>query len=161
MLIDDLRMPLTEEEMKRRKFLGLMGSCCLAAACAGGAAATAGYMRPNVLFEESSRVKLLRPEDLPKGTVLPIPDRKLFLVHDEHGIYALSAVCTHLGCVTNYEKASNRILCPCHGSFYNTEGHVLGGPAPRSLPRVELTLEHGVIVADTRKFVASDFTLKV
>lgn len=161
MLVDDLRMPLTEEEMKRRKFLGLMGSCCLAAACAGGSVATGGYLRPNVLFEESSRVKLMRPEDLVPGTVTAVPDRKLFVVRDEHGVYALSAVCTHLGCITNYEKASNRIFCPCHGSSYDAEGHVLGGPAPRSLPRVELTLEQGVLVADTRKLAAPDFVLKV
>ena len=125
------------------------------------ALATGGYLRPNVLFEESSRVKLMRPEELAPGTVTPVPEKKLYVVRDETGVYALSAVCTHLGCVTNFEKASHRIFCPCHGSSYDAAGRVTGGPAPRSLPRLELTLEQGVLVADTRKFAAPDFVLKV
>lgn len=55
--------------------------------------------------------------------------------HMDH--FALSAVCTHMGCVVPWVPARERFVCPCHASEYDREGRVLRGPAP--LP---LQLEH-------------------
>jgi cytochrome b6-f complex iron-sulfur subunit len=62
------------------------------------------------------------------------------IVNDDGGDlepYALSAVCTHLGCVVPWNKAQNKFMCSCHGSQYSKTGAVIRGPAP--LP---LALEH-------------------
>jgi len=57
--------------------------------------------------------------------------------------YGLNAVCTHLGCVVPWSPASNKFMCPCHGSQYAPDGHVVRGPAP--LP---LALAHCDVTAD-------------
>merc|ERR1719464_1107081 len=47
--------------------------------------------------------------------------------------YGLNAVCTHLGCVVPWSAANNKFICPCHGSQYAPDGHVVRGPAPLPL----------------------------
>jgi cytochrome b6-f complex iron-sulfur subunit len=47
--------------------------------------------------------------------------------------YGLNAVCTHLGCVVPWSAATNKFMCPCHGSQYAPDGSVVRGPAPLPL----------------------------
>ncbi|GAB4346879.1 MAG: Rieske (2Fe-2S) protein [Candidatus Abyssubacteria bacterium] len=51
----------------------------------------------------------------------------------ERSIRALSAVCTHLGCIVKWDGAKNMLVCPCHAAFFDLNGNVVGGPAPRPL----------------------------
>ena len=46
---------------------------------------------------------------------------------------ALSAVCTHLGCVVQWQEGQGEFLCPCHGGRFSAAGVVLAGPPPRPL----------------------------
>ena len=46
---------------------------------------------------------------------------------------ALSAVCTHLGCVVAWQDQAEEFLCPCHGGRFSADGKVLGGPPPKPL----------------------------
>jgi Rieske Fe-S protein len=46
---------------------------------------------------------------------------------------AVSAVCTHFGCTVGFNAADQTWDCPCHGSRYDLEGHVIRGPADRDL----------------------------
>jgi len=55
-----------------------------------------------------------------------------------------SPLCPHLGCRYAWDPASNKFLCPCHGSQYNLEGAHLAGPAPRGLDPLPLREQHGV-----------------
>jgi Rieske Fe-S protein len=45
---------------------------------------------------------------------------------------AFTAVCTHAGCLVSSYSAG-RIRCACHNSFFDTQGRVVAGPAPRPL----------------------------
>jgi rieske iron-sulfur protein len=75
--------------------------------------------------------------------------------HAAAGVVAYSAVCTHTGCdVINWDTNRQLLECPCHYSFYDPKAaaKVVGGPAPRRLPALPLT------IADGRLAVAKPFT---
>jgi rieske iron-sulfur protein len=66
------------------------------------------------------------------------------------GIVAYSAICTHTGCdVTLWQAETRRFRCPCHESEFDPRdrGRVVGGPAPRRLPRLPVKMVDGAIVA--------------
>lgn len=54
---------------------------------------------------------------------------------------ALSAVCTHLGCVVAWQEQANEFLCPCHGGRFSADGQVLGGPPPKPLESLVVQLD--------------------
>ena len=62
------------------------------------------------------------------------------------GVRAMQATCTHLGCRTSYERKTKRILCPCHGGAYNTQGEVIAGPPPASLHTLSVRVENGQVL---------------
>jgi rieske iron-sulfur protein len=57
------------------------------------------------------------------------------------GYAAYSKVCTHAGCMVS-EAEDGTLVCPCHYAKYDpTKGaEVVGGPAPRALPQLPITL---------------------
>ena len=144
--------------MTRRRFLGAVGTCALTASGVGTAAAALSYMEPNVLFEEETRFKAGRPEDLPPGVTF-LSKRKVYLVREAAGVYALSAKCTHLGCMTRHEGGG--FFCPCHGSRFAPSGAVLVGPAVKPMPRLAMSMERGILVVDRAKEAEPTFVLQV
>ena len=84
----------------------------------------------------------------------------MFVGRDDRGLYAVSAVCTHLGCVIRDTETG--FACPCHGSRYDADGRVIGGPAPRGLSFVRLKVEvNGAVYADLSDPVDPDVRLEV
>lgn len=160
-LIDDLKLPLSEEERSRRAFLGMLTGGAFAVAALGTGITGVRYLWPEVLFEEETRFRIGKPGDIAPGTVLVLPEQKAYVVRTAGGLFALSATCTHLGCLTQYERDQRRIFCPCHGSRYDAEGRVTNGPAPKPLPRLALAVESGELILDVGQTVGDDFLLKV
>lgn len=60
---------------------------------------------------------------------------KFWLTNTDAGVLALYKVCTHLGCLYNWNSQENKFICPCHGSQFDKNGNYIAGPAPRSLDR--------------------------
>ena len=58
------------------------------------------------------------------------------LARDANGVYAMSAVCTHAGCLLDdySQTISAGLSCPCHGSAFDGNGQVTRGPAGTPLP---------------------------
>ncbi|MDP9611845.1 FAD-dependent oxidoreductase [Streptomyces demainii] len=70
------------------------------------------------------------------GAVVRLDGRRCAVYRDEEGtVHAVSATCTHLGCVVAFNAAERAWECPCHGSRFGTDGRVLQGPANRPLER--------------------------
>jgi cytochrome b6-f complex iron-sulfur subunit len=71
------------------------------------------------------------------------------VVRNEEGIYALLAICTHLGCTPNWLEAENKFKCPCHGSGFYMSGINFEGPSPRPLERVRVArTDDGQLLVD-------------
>jgi cytochrome b6-f complex iron-sulfur subunit len=139
-----------EDDPSRRQFLSRVGMGACAAAAVGSGAVTLDFLKPKVLFEPPTRFRAGSPLDYPEGTVKFNKEHRAFVVGGPGGVYAVSAVCTHLGCITRYVPDENAIACPCHGSRFDAEGNVTHGPAPRPLPWLEVgTDEKGELVVDT------------
>jgi len=64
-----------------------------------------------------------------------IPKVKMWLSNTDQGVMALYKVCTHLGCLYNWNSQEGKFICPCHGSQFQANGTYIQGPAPRSLDR--------------------------
>jgi cytochrome b6-f complex iron-sulfur subunit len=123
---------LDPEAVPRRDFLGL-GS--LAAAGAAMLFALFGILRlpkAAVLTSPSKKFRVALPESLAAGQPYAPPGHAVVLFRDGEGVYAISTVCTHLGCIV--KCGPEGFGCPCHGSQFAADGTVLKGPAPRALP---------------------------
>lgn len=150
------------EDITRRDFLNEITAAALGITGLGGAAVTLSYISPNVLFEAPSRFRVGLPEDYPINSVNVLREQQIFIVRTENGFFAVSAVCTHLGCVTEWKPDNNRIECPCHGSKYTREGTKLAGPAPRPLPHFSIQLApDGQLVVDKLSTVSASQILRV
>jgi cytochrome b6-f complex iron-sulfur subunit len=124
------------------------------------ATATGRFMFPNVLFEPPPTFKAGNPDELQQGIVDERFKQRfgVWLVKDNDvvtgvlGIYALSTVCTHLGCTPNWLDGEQKFKCPCHGSGYYKNGINFEGPTPRPLERYAISLaDDGQILVDKSK----------
>ena len=70
---------------------------------------------------------------------------RAFLVNNSGGVFALSPVCTHLGCLTDWSRHKGEFLCPCHGGRYDIEGRVITGPPTSPLARIPLKVHNGKV----------------
>src|SRR5690242_17956638 len=72
--------------------------------------------------------------DIPPGgsAVVRVGGRQCAVHRDENGqLRAVSARCTHLGCLVAFNRAEQAWECPCHGSRFAPDGQILHGPAVR------------------------------
>jgi cytochrome b6-f complex iron-sulfur subunit len=143
---------LDPEPIPRRDFLGL---AALFASAAAALFALGGILRlpkAAVLPSPSKRFRVTIPESLAPGDAYLPPRRSVALFRDASGVYAVSTVCTHLGCIVRSEK--DGFHCPCHGSRFAPDGSVLRGPAPKPLPWLAVRSEgDGTYVVDEGKTV--------
>jgi cytochrome b6-f complex iron-sulfur subunit len=75
-----------------------------------------------------------------KGTPVIVVNRPM------GGFVALSRVCTHLGCLVDYDRSKKRLQCPCHAGVYDLDGNVISGLPTRPLPEVALKIKGDDVV---------------
>lgn len=149
-----------EAPEQRRDFLGLaaVGSASLALGVA--AIGAARLPMPSVLPEANTRVKLGPLSRFAGVPVTAVPEHRLWVYADAEGLYAVSAICTHLGCIVHAEGTAG-YFCPCHGSRFDPQGRVMAGPAPRPLRYLKLQLSSdGQVVVDKQQEALADERLK-
>lgn len=100
-------------------------------------------------------IYLMDEDDLPRKGVRKIEfeyklqDRtitnRVFIVAGNDILTAFSPVCTHLGCLVNWDNNKKEFLCPCHGGKYSMNGDVIAGPPPKPLTRLPLEIKNGKV----------------
>lgn len=132
----------------RRKFLAACLGCIAAAGAGAALYPVYEYLAPRKTGATGEKVSIPEADLLPGGA-------KFFDFRGETGVIvrkksgeliALSAVCTHLGCIVQWESEKQDFLCPCHGGRYTEDGAVVSGPPPRPLSRLPFTVAGGAII---------------
>jgi Rieske Fe-S protein len=76
---------------------------------------------------DAGNIESIKPGE---GAVVGRGRGKIAVYRDERGtVHQMSAVCTHLYCIVNWNDAEKTWDCPCHGSRFGPLGNVVNGPA--------------------------------
>lgn len=135
------RSRLDPEPMPRRDFLGLTALWSAIATLAFGLLGAMRLPRAAVVPSPSRKFRVTLPQGLaPHQPFIP-PGRPIAVFRDADGVYAVSTVCTHLGCIVKAEGGG--FDCPCHGSRFAIDGTVTKGPAPKALPWLSVSAVSG------------------
>jgi cytochrome b6-f complex iron-sulfur subunit len=125
---------LEPEPIPRRDFLGMAAVWSAVTSVVFASIGALRLPKAAVLPSPSKKFRTSLPESLaPNEPYIP-PGRSVALFRTAKGVYAVSIVCTHLGCIT--KPSVTGFDCPCHGSKFTKDGSVLRGPAPKALPRL-------------------------
>ena len=134
-----------DSNSSRRTFLG---------ACLGGlgmiAAAAVSwplfrYLAPRSVSESAGKV-VIPEKDILEGEAkfFEFAGSAAVLLRKRGGdLVAFSAVCTHLGCIVQWEKHKQDFLCPCHAGHYSADGVVTAGPPPKPLKKLPFAVAGG------------------
>ena len=141
---------------------GTAAALLLADLCLGREAMWADLFDPNritlrqslpTLVKENAQVaarfvgdRLRHPQRRPigdlgpgEGAIVEHDGEEVAAARDDGGtLHAVSARCTHLGCLVAWNDAERSWDCPCHGSRFGLDGTVLEGPAVHRLERKPL-----------------------
>lgn len=165
----------------RRQFLVIMGAVAALGSVVLAGLQSLKFLFPAATLESPAEFKIDEdPSTIELGRVLQITDKRVAVVRDDGGFYAVYLICTHLGCTPNYvsnvtagsgvadsvaaqrgerkgagEAIPNGWACPCHGSRYFIDSTNFYGPAPRPMDWVFIGFApDGKLLVNRGKLVA-------
>ena len=124
--------------------------------CIGGVAVVAvgavaypviSYLAPQTGADDAA-VVTIPEQDIPQdgAKFFQFRGKAAVIARTKNGsLSVLTAVCTHLGCIVQWEAKTGEFICPCHGGRFSPDGNVLGGPPPKPLEQFHITVANGVI----------------
>jgi cytochrome b6-f complex iron-sulfur subunit len=133
---------------------GFVRNATLGAVAIVLAEASAGTIRllwPNKTGAFGSTINVAAA-DIPAPNTTPFvyAPGKFYVIHNDDGVMALYWKCPHLGCTVPWNEGEFDFHCPCHGSIYDYDGAKIGGPAPRAMDYMGITVQpSGDLVVDT------------
>jgi cytochrome b6-f complex iron-sulfur subunit len=141
--MDTASLQQAQPSVTRRRFLAFVGWGSFAAFWGSIVLATLRFFFPRILYEPSPRFQAGKPADYQVGEVSTRfkEAQRVWMIRNADGLYALSAICTHLGCTPNWFATEERFKCPCHGSNFLMDGTNVAGPAPGPLYRAAIALD--------------------
>ncbi|RME23038.1 MAG: ubiquinol-cytochrome c reductase iron-sulfur subunit [Candidatus Zixiibacteriota bacterium] len=144
---------VTRRHVLRWMMGGALGAVALIMARIGGS-----FLAPPLTTSGLAPVAVPLTDAPPPDGSKYIAPARAYLMQDTGGYFALSAVCTHLGCLV--DLAGDKIQCPCHGSHYDIHGRNLSGPALRPLVHLALSRDdRGDLIIDPNTIVDMDTRL--
>lgn len=139
--------PAKDLAMSRRRLITSLLGFSIVATLGGVLTPVIGYLWPpkRAFGGKNEPVQVGTAAEFPagQGKVVPVNDKPVIVVRTEQeGIKAFSAICTHLGCIVEWDENRQIILCPCHdGRFSPLNGAVISGPPPSPLPELPVSVE--------------------
>ncbi|MCX6030927.1 MAG: Rieske (2Fe-2S) protein [Chloroflexi bacterium] len=131
--------PHTSPFTTRRRFIqagiGLVG------------AAWAGVFVQSRIFPEAT-AEGVKPVEVPLAE-LPVGGTKaitygatpVLVLRTAEGLRAFALICTHLGCIVQWQEGKKEFFCPCHQGIFDQFGEVISGPPPVPLEQVAVKVE--------------------
>lgn len=143
----------TGVDPRRRKILNLLMGGSLFAFAVAALYPIVRFLAPQNAGEGAGagRVLIGRAQELPLGEFKKFKFGRYpcLAINFRGSYYAYGAVCTHLGCIVNWEKEKGEIACPCHDGIFDPKtGNVLAGPPPSPLPGLSVIEEGGELYAE-------------
>jgi cytochrome b6-f complex iron-sulfur subunit len=148
------------EAVPRRRLLGWLSSVGLFGSAVLAALSDLIFFKPRVTYGQPALFQIGKPEDYPPGVRVAREAERICIVREGNQVAAISTTCTHLGCSVSISDTG--FSCPCHGSRYDQDGAVSGGPAPKALPWFKVTLApNGEIEVDKNQEIQPGTYLSV
>ena len=146
---------MESKQLDRRGFLTWLTRGSLAATVTLAISQVVRFLSFQPPNTDSPVIPVGLPGDYPPGALVYVVDAQVYIGHDAEGLYALDAVCTHLGCLVEREQGG-RFFCPCHGSYFDAAGQVQTGPATKPLRHLHIWVEQdGQLMIDRDQPVGS------
>ena len=139
-----------DQKISRRDFVGWIIRGGMFATLAGMILPALQYVWPVMGRGPSNEMEEVgRVDDIPVGGAkkVIVGGSALILIRTASEFKAFSAICTHLGCIVDWDTPKREFVCPCHAGVFDVEGRNVSGPPPRPLP------SYAVKVADGKIFV--------
>jgi cytochrome b6-f complex iron-sulfur subunit len=149
-----------EQNVTRRSMLAWLSGAGLAGTALVSAVSGLVFLKPRTTYGQPNRFLIGRPDDFPSGARVAIDTKRICVVREGNKLAAISTTCTHLGCIV--APSDTGFLCPCHGSRYDVDGNVTGGPAPKPLAWYKVSLTpNGELEVDKDNEIQSGVYLNV
>ena len=140
------RSRLDPPPLARRDLLGLASLWSMGSALLFALFGVLRLPKAAVVSSPSRKFRVTLPESLVPGVAFSLPGRSVALFRDAQGVWAVSTVCTHLGCIV--KSTETGFECPCHGSRFDASGAVHKGPAPTALPWLAVEVDGDTCIVD-------------
>jgi cytochrome b6-f complex iron-sulfur subunit len=148
----DRHLTNEEQPMPRRRLLAWLSSVGLAGSALLAAVSDVIFFKPRVTYGQPAIFQIGKPDEFPPGTRIAREAERICIVREGNHVAAISTTCTHLGCSVSISDTG--FACPCHGSRYDQDGSVTGGPAPKPPPWFKVSLApNGEIEVDKNSTV--------
>lgn len=150
----------SEGQITRRRLLTWLSSFGLFGSGVISVISNLVFIKPRATYGQPSRFSIGKPDGFTSGARIALGDQRVCIVREGEKMCAISITCTHLGCIV--APSATGFACPCHGSRFDQDGNVTGGPAPKALPWYKLSLApNGELEVDKGEEVAPGTYLNV
>lgn len=137
-----------KQDLSRRSFIDLVIKGGLFVTLAAMIVPALNYLWPVTSHGPNSELEEVgKVDDIPVwGSKKIIVGGSAILVMRTPGEFkAVSAICTHLGCLVDWNEQKKQIICPCHAGTFDIDGQHISGPPPRPLPTYAVSVVNGKI----------------
>ncbi len=138
-------LPAAPSPFISRRQLILGGIGAVAAAWAGTAVQSLLFPRASAAAAKPVTFSLA---ELPVGAtrLVSYGATPALVIRTRESIRCFSLVCTHLGCIVQWQEGAKEFYCPCHDGRFDQFGEVLAGPPPLPLEQIAVRVDGEMVV---------------